>query len=809
MKNSFLYLFFISFLFSIKTNAQEYFYVSSKRVELFERINKYLAKYDFNNDGLDDLLVGGENLQTLEKTKILLLINNGDGTFSDSTSKFINGKVVANSPVATSADFNNDGILDIAIFDAGNLELGQDPILTGFYGETPMLLISQNGKRLWDVSDALGKAISKVTNYPTNGDKLHLKHANVGDINNDGLVDIFVESGGGYKQPLDPFFINQGNGQFIADAGRIDQSILVGPNFQWRYDNNYLVDINNDGYLDLAMGNLRRKYNRQDDMYSIVIINDKKGFYKKENVINLPRPNFNESWGYARSIKPYDFNKDGYQDLLIMFIRSQDSSSKYAFTGTYFQALINKKGSAFIDSTDTYIKNNQWMTAEINDIFNTPNKNEPNDIEFVDMNNDGYKDLYMIKSWDMSSKHMPIIMLNNGSNYFEPIDSNKISRGNKYVGMQSINIDLNNDKLSDILFLDTYPGKDDKYGTVDDYEVSAPIFSNSVPVIIDTIFNYKEKQPSGTKIGNLNIKDLNDKKHLIKVSGTGANNIKVDSLGNIYTNDSTYFTYQNNKAIKILVEVADNFTSTKSNITINIICQPDKPTFSNTNFLVCSPDSLKLELKNTQSSDSIFWYLNGKLDKINQPNLYVKEAIESVYISRITNLGCKINSDTIRVAKSQRPNTPIINRDNDNNLVANTNSITWYKDGVKIADTTQKIKPTSNGNYTATTTQNGCTSLASANYYYLTSAVANLSGDEYFKVSPNPTDGEIYLNYNIRSTKDVYVNVVDMTGRTIISNTKVNNGSKLNLGSSMKGNYIIQVKDKTGRLLTTEKLIKN
>jgi fatty-acid desaturase len=68
------------------------------------------------------------------------------------------------------------------------------------------------------------------------------------------------------------------------------------------------------------------------------------------------------------------------------------------------------------------------------------------------------------------------------------------------------------------------------------------------------------------------------------------------------------------------------------------------------------------------------------------------------------------------------------------------------------------------------------------------------------------------LNKNIPSeefTKDIYINVIDMSGRTIISNRKINSGNKLNLGSSMKGNYIIQVKDKAGRLLTTEKLIKN
>lgn len=176
---------------------------------------------------------------------------------------------------------------------------------------------------------------------------------------------------------------------------------------------------------------------------------------------------------------------------------------------------------------------------------------------------------------------------------------------------------------------------------------------------------------------------------------------------------------------------------------------------------------------------------------------------------KITATGCEGPRAKLTVTTKPTPTAPNLSRDADNNLVASSNNVTWYKDGVKITDTTQKIKPTSNGNYTATTTQNGCTSSASANYYYITSAASNLSSDEYFRISPNPTNGEIYLNYNIRSTKDVYINVFDMSGRTIISNRKVTSGNKFNLGSSMKGKYIIQVKDKTGRLLTTEKLIKN
>ena len=42
----------------------------------------------------------------------------------------------------------------------------------------------------------------------------------------------------------------------------------------------------------------------------------------------------------------------------------------------------------------------------------------------------------------------------------------------------------------------------------------------------------------------------------------------------------------------------------------------------------------------------------------------------------------------------------------------------------------------------------------------------------------------------------------------LILNRKINSGSKVNLGSISKGNYIIQVKDKTGRLLSSQKLVK-
>jgi hypothetical protein len=184
------------------------------------------------------------------------------------------------------------------------------------------------------------------------------------------------------------------------------------------------------------------------------------------------------------------------------------------------------------------------------------------------------------------------------------------------------------------------------------------------------------------------------------------------------------------------------------------------------------------------------------------------KAGNAVFSYEVIKLGIK-GTTTKNVKIIPPPNAPVISRDSSNNLVTNVNGLVWYKDGVKISDTTQKIKPTTSGNYSVTTTQNGCTSAASANYYYLTTALSNLSNDEYFNISPNPTNGDINLTFQLTNVKDVYITIIDMNGRQIISNRKVSSGNKLNISTSMKGGYLIQVKDKRGKLLTAQKLIKN
>lgn len=105
-----------------------------------ERLDQYLARIDFNGDGLEDLLMGGDNPSTTESTPVVVLLSNGDGTFLDGSSAVLAEPVALASGIGVTADFTGDGIDDIALFDAGNGELGQHPE-GGYSGGAPQMLV--------------------------------------------------------------------------------------------------------------------------------------------------------------------------------------------------------------------------------------------------------------------------------------------------------------------------------------------------------------------------------------------------------------------------------------------------------------------------------------------------------------------------------------------------------------------------------------------------------------------------------------------------------------------------------------------
>ena len=70
------------------------------------------------------------------------------------------------------------------------------------------------------------------------------------------------------------------------------------------------------------------------------------------------------------------------------------------------------------------------------------------------------------------------------------------------------------------------------------------------------------------------------------------------------------------------------------------------------------------------------------------------------------------------------------------------------------------------------------------------------------------TSGELNINYKISSFRNINISIFDINGRAVLLNKKVESGSKVNLGAISKGNYIIQVKDGSGKLISSQKLVK-
>ncbi|RLD78967.1 MAG: hypothetical protein DRJ07_12450, partial [Bacteroidetes bacterium] len=213
---------------------------------------------DYNNDGYCDLIITGKNELGLAQT--LILQNSGNNKFMES-GIYVSGVY---DGFAEWADYNNDGLLDFVL--SGNT--GSN-LITKVYKNTG------NG------------FVETVTSFPGS------HHAVWSDCNNDGLWDILLADINAYTK----IYENKGNNQFqltlnfgdIANISFLDFSIF---------------DYNNDAY---------------DDIF--IYKNDKLYFLKNQGDGTFPGADIlvDNSYLFSNSINYFstgDFNIDGIPDLL-------------------------------------------------------------------------------------------------------------------------------------------------------------------------------------------------------------------------------------------------------------------------------------------------------------------------------------------------------------------------------------------------------------------------------------------------------------------------------------------------------------
>jgi hypothetical protein len=232
---------------------------------------------DFNHDGLPDVAV------TDACNRVTALINNGNFKF---TVVLPTNPITANPARTTVADINHDGNPDIVIAGASTISV---------------LLGNRDGTFQPEL----------VTNISGSG----FHHVIAGDFNEDGNPDL------AYTETAPPdstdttvgIILGNGDGTFqplstVLTAGELPNGLATG-------------DFNNDGHVDLAV------LNGGDGIISTVSIflGTGTGTFTSGSVLS--------TGAFPIAIQAVDFNKDGKLDLVVANSGNGGAGSEQAFTG--------------------------------------------------------------------------------------------------------------------------------------------------------------------------------------------------------------------------------------------------------------------------------------------------------------------------------------------------------------------------------------------------------------------------------------------------------------------------------------------
>lgn len=231
---------------------------------------------DFNGDGKLDLAVADSNYYGSGSSDVAVLLGNGDGTFQSAT-KYQAG----NGPFGIAAgDFNNDGIIDIAVADRNATAFCS----SGQMGGLHILLGNGDG------------TFQPPNSYASGGCPMSVA---VADFNSDGKLDVVVAN---YLDNNLSLFLGNGDGTFQVPAnfatGQTPFSIAVG-------------DFNGDGKPDVVVANGSGSIS--------VLLNNGDGTFQ---------PASNYPAGFSpRSVALGDFKGDGFLDVGLAEVGSDASVS--------------------------------------------------------------------------------------------------------------------------------------------------------------------------------------------------------------------------------------------------------------------------------------------------------------------------------------------------------------------------------------------------------------------------------------------------------------------------------------------------
>ncbi|MFI1744895.1 VCBS repeat-containing protein [Thalassobellus sediminis] len=252
----------------------------------------------------------------------------------------------------------------------------------------------------------------------------------IGDINNDGLDDVYLTS----NQQSNKLYINKGNFKFEDITNKAKVSDLKG----WTTGVN-MIDINNDGWLDIYVCKSASVYNeslRRNKLY----INQKDGTFIDEA----------KKWGLDNnglSIQSYffDYDKDGDLDMFLVNHRND------FFDSVNLQKIKREDviGKFYLETSDHLFRNDGGVFKDVTHSAGILNKEFSLSASIGDFNNDGWLDIFVANDFITPDK----LYINKKNGTFIN-QANERLMHTSYSSMGSDFADINNDFLPDLLVLD-------------------------------------------------------------------------------------------------------------------------------------------------------------------------------------------------------------------------------------------------------------------------------------------------------------------------------------------------------------------
>ncbi|HEX3987584.1 MAG TPA: FG-GAP-like repeat-containing protein [Acidobacteriaceae bacterium] len=323
-----------------------------------------VAVDDFENNGLLDIVVSSYDVcQPLR-----YFHNNGDGAFTDRTVQAGLADQLGGLNILQ-ADYNNDGCMDLLVL-RGAWE----------FPERKSLLRNNCNGTFTDVTRAAGLA-EPATRTQT---------AVWADINNDGLLDLFV----GNENSPSQLFLNKGDGTFedISHAAGIDRVAFT--------KGVTAADYDHDGYVDFYVSNLYGGnflyHNNHNNTFTEV--SEKAG-------VHQPGAQSFATWFF-------DYDNDGWPDL---FVTGYDFS-----TDQTIRSYLHLPTSA--GTMKLYRNLGNGTFQDVTAATHMDRINTPMGANFGDIDNDGYLDIYLATGGPEYGALSPKMLLrNHDGRYFADV----------------------------------------------------------------------------------------------------------------------------------------------------------------------------------------------------------------------------------------------------------------------------------------------------------------------------------------------------------------------------------------------------